>query len=262
MTGATPPVQPAAYRRDADPVTGVALVVAAIRTIVWFPLLTAGTVVLVLLAGLFSLFWTYGFFLLARCWSRWHRGCARLILRQRLVIEGVAPRGPVFFVMKHESAFETVDLPLLLDRPVVYAKLELFSIPVWGKLARTYGLIPIERSGGSSAMRQMRGAGLAAIAAGRPLVLFPEGTRVPHGEHPSIRAGFAGLYKLLGLPVVPVALDSGRLARANGWIRLPGQITYRFGEAIPPGLPREEAEERVHAAINALNRAPLPQPLS
>jgi 1-acyl-sn-glycerol-3-phosphate acyltransferase len=74
---------------------------------------------------------------------------------------------------------------------------------------------------------------------------------VPHGERAPLRSGFAGLYKLLGLPVVPVAVDSGPLYHRL-WKRR-GTITVRFGEIIPPGLPREEVEARVHAAINALN---------
>jgi 1-acyl-sn-glycerol-3-phosphate acyltransferase len=86
---------------------------------------------------------------------------------------------------------------------------------------------------------------------GRPLAIFPEGTRVPHGKRPPLRSGFAGLYKLLGLPVVPVAIDSGPPYH-HRWKRR-GTITVRFGEPIPAGLPREEIELRVHAAINALN---------
>ena len=123
----------------------------------------------------------------------------------------------------------------------------------WGRLARAYGLVPIDRDAGASALRAMRKAALGAAGEGRSLLLFPEGTRVRHGDAPSIQSGFAGLYKLLGLPVVPVAVDSGRLR--DGWVRLPGTITYRFGDTIPAGLPREEAEARAHAAINALNHA-------
>ena len=88
--------------------------------------------------------------------------------------------------------------------------------------------------------------------AGRPLAIFPEGTRVPHNTAPPLQAGFAGLYKLLGLPVIPVAVNSGPLYHRR-WKRS-GTITYRFGEPVPPGLPREEAEARVHAAMNALNQ--------
>ena len=89
------------------------------------------------------------------------------------------------------------------------------------------------------------------VADGRPLVIFPEGTRVPHGTQPPLQAGFAGLYKMLGLPVIPVAVDSGPLYQRR-WKRA-GTIRYRYGTEIPPGLPREEIEARVYAAINALN---------
>jgi 1-acyl-sn-glycerol-3-phosphate acyltransferase len=89
------------------------------------------------------------------------------------------------------------------------------------------------------------------VAEGRPLIIFPEGTRVAHGEQPGLQAGFAGLYKLLRLPVVPIAVDSGRAY--HHVVKRPGQITYKVGETIPAGLPREDVEARVHAAINALN---------
>ena len=86
---------------------------------------------------------------------------------------------------------------------------------------------------------------------GRPLVIFPEGTRVPHGEEPPLQSGFAGIYKLLGLPVVPVAVESGPVYHRR--LKRPGTITYKFGEPIPPGLPRDEVERKVLDAINALN---------
>ena len=66
-----------------------------------------------------------------------------------------------------------------------------------------------------------------------------------------LQSGFAGLYKLLALPVVPVAVNSGPLYHRR-WKR-PGTITLHFGEPIPPGLTREEIEAQVHAAINLLN---------
>ena len=77
---------------------------------------------------------------------------------------------------------------------------------------------------------------------------------MPHGESPPLRAGFAGLYALLGLPVVPVAVDSGRVSPRGKFMKRAGTITYRVGEIVPPGLDRREAEAMVHAAINALNR--------
>jgi len=109
----------------------------------------------------------------------------------------------------------------------------------------------VARDEGARALRQMIASARERLAQGRPLVIFPEGTRVPHGSCPPLQAGFAGLYKLLGLQVVPIAVDSGPVYHRL-WKRS-GRITYRIGEPIPPGLPREEIEARVHSAINALN---------
>lgn len=227
------------------------LVVGAMRTILWAIAFYSGTLVLLLLAALVYPVSFSGFQALVRLWSGWQRGTAYWLLDQRVCIDGVIPRGMAFFVFKHEAMFETIDLPWLLDRPMVFAKEELGRLPIWGMLASRYGLIFIARDAGAKTLRRMRKAGQDAVAANRPLVLLPEGTRVAHGDAPPIKSGFAGIYKMLDMAVVPVAVDTGRLR--HGWIRLPGVITYRVGETVPPGLDRDVAEARVHAAINALN---------
>lgn len=230
--------------------------IGAIRTIVWAAAFFGGSLAAVLFGLTLGSLSSRALNMAVKGWARWNRGCARWILGQHVVVEGAMPSGAAFVVFKHESMFETIDLLLLLHHPVVFAKRELFAIPLWGRLALRYGLIPIERSAGARALRTMRQAAEATIAAGRSIALFPEGTRVPHGTAPSIRSGFAGVYKLLGMAVVPVAVDSGRLrARTRGWrwVRVPGQITYRVGATIEPGLPRDEAEARAYHAINALN---------
>lgn len=186
-------------------------------------------------------------------WCRYHRLCARVLLGQRVRVIGEMPDQPALYAFKHESMFETIDLPCFFNRPMIAAKTELLRIPFWGWAARRYGLMEVRRDAGASALRAMRRDADRALAEGRPICLFPEGTRVPHGQSPRIKAGFAGLYKLLGLPVIPVAVDSGRLAPRQSFLKRPGIITYKVGETIPPGLPRAEAEARVHAAINALN---------
>jgi len=186
-----------------------------------------------------------------RSWAQWHRWCVTHILGINVVLEGKAPDGPTLFVGKHESFFEAIDAPALHRNPSVFAKQELFSIPGWGRAAKGYGLIPVARDQGARTLRNMLSNAREKVADGRPLVIFAEGTRVPHGQRPPLLSGFAAIYKLLGLPVVPVAVDSGPLYHRR-WKKR-GTITYRFGEVIPPGLPREEVEARVHAAINALN---------
>jgi 1-acyl-sn-glycerol-3-phosphate acyltransferase len=186
-------------------------------------------------------------------WARYHRWCARVFLGIRTHVEGTMPRGAVLVAAKHQSMFETIDFLLLLDRPAVVMKRELADMPGWGAIARQYGIIPVDRAGGAAALRRMLRAAQAAVAAGRPILIFPEGTRVSPGEHPPLQPGFAGLYKSLGIPVVPVALDSGRLWPRGRFAKRPGIVTMRVGEAIPPGLARREVEARVHAAINAMD---------
>ena len=186
-----------------------------------------------------------------RDWARFQRWCVTRILEMTIREEGERPDYPALYAIKHESFFEAIDLPALLDTPAVFAKEELFGIPLWGASARAYGIVPVARDQGARALRAMLAAAKLHAEAGRPLAIFPEGTRVPHGTRPPLQAGFAGLYKLLGLPVVPVAVDSGPLYHRG--IKRGGTITYRFGEPVPPGLPRAEAEARVHAAMNALN---------
>jgi 1-acyl-sn-glycerol-3-phosphate acyltransferase len=184
-------------------------------------------------------------------WSRYHRRCARYLLGIRVVVEGTLPTSDVLMAMKHESFFEAIDAPYLIPKAGVIAKAELLRIPLWGRAAKRYGLIGVERDQGAKALRTMLVEAREVIAAGRVLVIFPEGTRVPHGERAPLAAGFAGLYKLLKLPVVPVAIDSGGLYHRR-W-KGAGTITIRAGAPIPPGLPREEIEVRVQQAINALN---------
>jgi 1-acyl-sn-glycerol-3-phosphate acyltransferase len=169
-------------------------------------------------------------------------------------VEGEIPIGPTLFAAKHESMYETLEVLALLDAPAVVVKRELANIPGWGWVARQHGVIPVDREGSASALRTMVRAGRKAAADGRSVVIFPEGTRVEPGEEPPLRAGFAGLYRGLGLPVVPVAIDSGRLYPRRGLLKRPGVIRFRFGTPIPPGLPRDQAEAAVHAGINALHR--------
>ncbi|WP_126173374.1 lysophospholipid acyltransferase family protein [Altericroceibacterium xinjiangense] len=184
-------------------------------------------------------------------WSRFHRSCVRRILGIHVRQVGDRPEGAALYAFKHESFFEAIDLPTTLYRPVIFAKQELFTLPGWGRAARAYGGVPVARNQGAKALRSMMAEARRFAATGRPLVIFPEGTRVPHGTEPELRSGFAGLYKMLGLPVIPVAVDSGPLYQRK-WKRK-GTITLHFGEAIPPGLAREDVEARVHAAINRLN---------
>lgn len=229
---------------------------AAVRSLAFAFAFYGWTVVAVLLSFPISLLGTRAVRRWVHSWVRFHRWSAAHLLGVRGRIEGEAPRGSALVACKHQSMFETLEMVWMLDEPAIVLKRELIDIPLWGWVVRRYGVIPVDRSGGAAALRRMMRAAEAAIGEGRPLLIFPEGTRVPAGERPPLQPGFAGLYRALGLPVVPVAVDSGRLWPRHRFVKRPGIVTFRFGEKVPPGLPRGEIEARVHDAINALEPAP------
>jgi 1-acyl-sn-glycerol-3-phosphate acyltransferase len=228
---------------------------AALRSLLYLLIFYPGTVLCVLAAFPASLFGSRPLRGVTHFWVRFHRWCAGTLLGIRTRIEGIPPRGPVLVAAKHQSMYETMEIVLCLHEPAIVMKQQLSDIPLWGWVARRYGIIPVDRAGGATALRRMVRAAQGAIAEGRPLIIFPEGTRVAVGEQPPLQPGFAGLYRALGLPVVPLALDSGRLWSRGGFVKRSGIVTFRFGEPIPPGLGREAIETAVHAAINVLERA-------
>jgi 1-acyl-sn-glycerol-3-phosphate acyltransferase len=211
-----------------------------------------GSVYFVLLAPIVAVFGQKPLIAHVYGWARFHDWCTRRLLNVRWRVEGALPTEPVLVAMKHEAMYETVQALLFLDRPAPVFKRELLNIPFWGRALRRYGGIIVDRDAGASAMRIMLAEAKTLTASGRPILIFPEGTRMPHGQSPPLKAGIAGLYRMLKLPVVPIACDSGRLLPRIG-PKKPGIVTFKVGETIPPGLPREELEARVHAAINALN---------
>jgi len=225
---------------------------ASIRSLLFLALAYFATVVTVLVGIPLAIVSRRGFSRFARVWAKTLIGLARAVLGIRVEIEGVLPPGPVLVAAKHESAYETLALMAMLDDPVIVLKRELADVPLFGALTRRHGVIPVDRAGSARAMRAMLAAADIAKTTARPVLIFPEGTRVPHGEAPSLQAGFAGLYGRLGLPVVPVATDAG-VHWLRGVRKQAGVIRLRFGAAIPPGLPRKVVEAQVHEAINALN---------
>lgn len=226
--------------------------IAWARTILFAIVFYGASVVIVLLVPLSALFGRRALIDHAQGWAWFHRWATRVLLGIETRTLGTPLAEPALYAAKHQSMFETLELALMLGAPVPVMKAELARIPIWGWAARRYGVIIVDRAGSGQAMRQMMREARTALDEGRSIVIFPEGTRVRPGEQPPLRPGFAGLYRSLGVPVVPVALDSGRLWPRKGPKRA-GTVTFRFGAPVPPGLSRAEAERLVHAEINALD---------
>lgn len=222
------------------------------RSLLYAAIFYPATLLWVLAGLVLSLFGRRPTLAVVRSWVDLNHWLARAILGIRTRVEGVVPPGPHLIAVKHESMFETLEMVRLSRLPVIVIKKELADIPLFGWMTRRYGVIAVERSAGAKALRNLVREGEQALASGRPVIIYPEGTRVRAGETPELRSGFAALYRALAIPVVPVAVDAGRLW-GRGIVHRSGVVTFKVGETIPPGLKRGEIEASVHAAINALN---------
>ena len=195
-----------------------------------------------------------------RFWAR----CVLALLRAIVGLDGEIrglehlPPGAAIIAMKHQSAWDTLILPVVLGDPAVVLKRELLLVPFYGWYAARAGSIAIDRRGGAGALRRMVAAARRDATAGRPIVIFPEGTRTVPGTRLIYQPGVAALYQALDLPVVPAAVNSGLFWGRRSFAKRPGRIVLAFLEPIPPGLPRvqmmRELETRIEDATRMLER--------
>jgi 1-acyl-sn-glycerol-3-phosphate acyltransferase len=200
--------------------------------------------------------WSMGF---GRTWSRWSLAWLRGIVGLDHAVRGREnlPPGPCLIAMKHQSAWDTLVMPVLLGDPAVVIKRELKLVPFYGWYASRAGSIFVDRKGGAAALRDMVAQAKRAAAQGRKIVIFPQGTRTAPGEHgPAYQPGVAALYLALGLPLVPAAVNSGLFWGRRAFSKQPGCITLEFLSPIPPGKPRREVmaemESRIEEATGRL----------
>jgi 1-acyl-sn-glycerol-3-phosphate acyltransferase len=179
----------------------------------------------------------------------------------RVHVEGAEniPPGAVLIVSKHGSAFDTVFWLNRLPDPCYIMKIELMRIPVWGWLARKCEMVGVDRSGGGAALKKMVRECQAAAAAGRQIVIYPEGTRAAAGVTEPYQPGVAAIAGTTKLPVVPVATNSAKYWGRKAFRKFPGVIRVKILPPLPPGLGRaelmrtlEEVIERESDALLAL----------
>ena len=166
------------------------------------------------------------------------------------------PNGPAIIAAKHQSAWETLFLSRRLGNPAFILKRELLGIPLFGWFIRKVGMVAVDRAGKAAALKQMVRDANQALAQGRQIIIFPEGTRVAPGAHRPYQPGIAALYGQLNVPVVPVALNSGLYWGRKAWVKKPGRILIEYLPPILPGLDRKsfmaELEQRLEPAARAL----------
>ena len=175
----------------------------------------------------------------------------RVIVGTTLEVRGAdkLPAGACLVAAKHQSAWETFGLIPLFRDPALVMKRELFWIPFHGWFSHKFEMIPVDRDKGPSALRRMLREAKKRAADGREIIIFPEGTRRAPGAPPDYKTGVVLLYEGLGLPCVPVALNSGVFWPRRSLLRRPGTIVVEFLDPIQAGLPRTEFLTRLIAAI-------------
>ena len=147
--------------------------------------------------------------------------------------------GPAIYAIKHQSAWEALVLMRLFRDPAILIKEQLVWVPIVGWHLVRLGMIPIDRRAGAGTLMRMVRKARERLAAGRDIVVFPEGTRTAPGEHPPYRPGIAALYAALDVPVVPVALNSGLYWARREFAKRPGRIVVSILPAVAPGLERK-----------------------
>lgn len=161
------------------------------------------------------------------------------------------PAEPCLIVANHQSTWETFAALTLFPDIAIVAKQELLAIPIFGWYLRRSGMIVIDRASGTKALREMIDKSRAALAEGRSVLIFPEGTRRAPDEPVLFKRGAELLYSALGVPALPMALDAGRYWSTGGLPRRSGTITVTYSPPIPPGVPAAEFAHRAEALLEA-----------
>lgn len=182
------------------------------------------------------------------------RVCVRLlkwICGTSLEVRGAehVPAGSCLIVSKHQSAWDTFALVSLFDDPAIVLKDELKWIPVYGWFCVKFQHILVKRDKASVALKALIRDAKMRVADGRQILIFPEGTRTAPGAEPDYKPGYIALYEALGVPAVPLALNSGVYWPRRSLWRYPGTIVVEFLPAVPPNLPRAVVRRETEGAI-------------
>ncbi|MFP4314329.1 MAG: 1-acyl-sn-glycerol-3-phosphate acyltransferase [Alphaproteobacteria bacterium] len=187
----------------------------------------------------------------------------KLILGLTFEVRGVEhiPKHSSFIVAaKHQSAYETLKLHMLFGDPAIILKQELLKIPFWGLYLKKIDPIAIDRSNKETAIASIQQGSIAVKDQNRPIVIFPQGTRV-HIDHKTsekpYRIGVARIQEATNLPIVPMALNTGYFWPRSGWCKHPGRVIFEFLPAINHGMSREEIMQKLELDIEKHSSALL-----
>ncbi len=166
-------------------------------------------------------------------------------------------KGGYLIAAKHQSMLDTLVALTLTPWPCIVLKRELMFIPIFGWYAWKTGMIAIDRKGGVGDVRQMLDAARKALADGRQVLIYPEGTRRAPGAAPAYKGGIGLLYKELGVNCTPMATYTGHVWPAAGLLKHPGRAVFEPLASIPPGLGRKAFMARLEAELESASDALL-----
>lgn len=230
----------------------------AVRSLVFNVVFFAGTAAMLLLMWVLLPFPRMAIQRVVTLWGQAVRWLLRTIVGLGFEVRGREhlPDGPAVFACKHQSAWDIFIFYEIVPDPAYVLKKELMRIPFWGWYATKARVIPVDRKGGGAALKRMTRAALAVLAAGRHVVIFPEGTRTAPGQRRPYQPGVFAIYAATHAPVVPVAVNSGLFWGRRSFVKRPGVITLEILPAMPPGLERRafmaELENRIENATARL----------
>ena len=177
------------------------------------------------------------------------------ILNTKVVFHGLENLKKVdryFVASAHQSMFETFALQIPLDSPIFILKKELLKIPLFGWYLKKIGSIDIVRETTTKENLDFYDKIRSRIEKQkRPLLIFPQGTRVKFDEQPTFKKGAGRIYNSLNLPCIPVALNTGKVWPKSSFIKNSGDIHISFLEPIMPGKGKNdfmrEIEEKIYS---------------
>src|SRR3954469_19289775 len=195
----------------------------------------------------------WGIISIAQCWARSSIWLMRVICNTKVEYRGTdkIPKGPLIVASKHQSMWETFALLQFFPQPLFILKRELKWIPFFGWYLTKADMIGVLRGAGGRSLIQMTRRAGAEVRRGRPLIIFPEGTRTAVDAPPHYKSGVGQIYVDSGVPCLPVALNSGLFWPRRSFLRYPGTIIVEFLDPLPPGLTRSEFIARVSTVIEA-----------
>lgn len=186
---------------------------------------------------------------------------ARHVMGLKLELRGLEhlPKsGAYILAPKHQSAYETVILPFMLPGASIVLKRELTWFPLWGWYPLRMDMVAIDRGSAMESLDSIVRGAKRMKEQGRPIILFPQGTRVAVGVKKPYKIGIAKVYEETDMPVVPVALNSGLFWGRNSFFKKPGTVVFEFMPALKPGLPprqmMKQLEEMIEEASERLTQ--------